>query len=970
MNKLSHAIYIMMYCLMNFTSSSQILSNSSTKIEGKPIIDANAIETWPTLGAKLISDDGNYCLVGIDNEPFGMSTTEVISLHDNWRKRIVSTIKYPQAFFTRDSRKLVLKMEDSLFFLELGSDRQKTLKIKDCQSPSRRWLGYRLADDPSKIFIRDLVTGKEESYEQVINYWFDPSGTKILLLQRNSKDPQSTKELRYVDLEKNLKALIWFVKWSNVDLISTSIKFDKDGDQVVFGIGGKENESSTQQSSQSIWYFKRGMTNAVKWVDFDSLNAKGIKLDPVSIRFSENNKWIIFDSKQIPASQVSGSISNLVKLSIWSYRDIKLQPEQHRLFAIGQYPTSTFAVSTEARKMVEIIAGNENGQMYRFPGDFIVVMDNPDVSYEWKWDHQPSNYVVSLKDGSRRILKKEGRSLSYLSFSPDNKWLVYYDTKQGAYFSFNLETGVILNITRHIPTSFQSEYDGGGAKLPVAEVAGWLSNGQGLFVCDVHDIWLVDPSGKRDPINFTNGLGKKLKLKLRLADGSESQNPRLVFAPGESVLITAFSQDTKYNGFFSKKIGEIGDPQRLCFGPYVYYRTRSQKIFSFGEAGMQPVKSLNANVWIVTRQSATEAPNYYATEDFKTFRPLTDLQPQKKYNWLTSELISWKQLDGTMSQGILYKPENFDPTKKYPVLFNDYEKMSHRLYEFLDPGYSNDNINIPWFVSRGYLVFTPDIHYKIAAESGKTVGEWAYNSVVSAGQYLAKLPFVDAQRMCIQGHSFGGLQTAYIVTHTNLFAAAVEAGGGTDRISAYLSLVPFAFHVDHLDAQGTTERGQGRYGATPWERPDLFLKSSAVMSADKVTTPILIMHNEHDNNVPWRQGIEFYMALRRLSKPSWMLQYDEGGHSVEGKLAVDYTIRMTQYFDHFLKGLPAPKWMTQGIPYAMREIENGYELDPAGNCSPGCKICKQWNEKWKKNSVATMEEIKQFEENDKQYFQQ
>lgn len=351
--------------------------------------------------------------------------------------------------------------------------------------------------------------------------------------------------------------------------------------------------------------------------------------------------------------------------------------------------------------------------------------------------------------------------------------------------------------------------------------------------------------------------------------------------------------------------------------------------------------------WIVTRESATEYPNFYVSKDLRQFTPLTNLQPQRVYNWLTTEVVSWRMYNGQLSTGILYKPENFNPTKKYPVIFNYYEKFSHRCFQFAMPGLTTDNINIPWFVSRGYLVFTPDIQYAVAGlPGGMTISEAAYNAVASAADYLAQRPYVDKNKMAIQGHSFGGHETNGIITQTNLFAAAAEGAGYSDHVSAYLSLT-------NLNEDGITDEWDNkidhfnqRMGATPWERPDLFRKNSPVQNANKVTTPLLIFHNRKDGSVNFRQGVEMYMALRRLGKPCWLLQYDNSGHMLANKKdALDYTIRLTQYFDHYLKGTPAPQWMTMNMLAEYKNKNNLYELDPRGNCGKDCKVCKEWNEK-------------------------
>ncbi len=289
--------------------------------------------------------------------------------------------------------------------------------------------------------------------------------------------------------------------------------------------------------------------------------------------------------------------------------------------------------------------------------------------------------------------------------------------------------------------------------------------------------------------------------------------------------------------------------------------------------------------------------------------------------------------DGRPNQGILYKPENFDPRKKYPIIFYYYEKLSDELHLFSNPASTEGPINIPWFVSRGYLVFTPDISYSLGEP-----GASALNSVVSAAKYLEKFPWLDASKMGLQGHSWGGYETNYIISHTNMFAAAASAAGPSDFVSGYGSLLGSG-----ESAQFFYEIHQMRIGATLGDRPDLYISNSPVFNVNSVTAPLLIMHNKRDVPVPWSQGVEFFTGLRRLNKEVWMLQYDDQGHILYGKAAMDYTIRLTQFFDHYLKGFPAPMWMTKGRPAKLKGVDDRFELDIEGSCGKGCKTCQKKN---------------------------
>jgi dipeptidyl aminopeptidase/acylaminoacyl peptidase len=328
---------------------------------------------------------------------------------------------------------------------------------------------------------------------------------------------------------------------------------------------------------------------------------------------------------------------------------------------------------------------------------------------------------------------------------------------------------------------------------------------------------------------------------------------------------------------------------------------------------MKPIKAINSNVWLIKRESVRDAPNYFLTTDFKVYHRLTNIQPQNDYNWITSELHSWKQIDRSYTQGILYKPEDFNPKKKYPVIIFYYEQFSHRLNQFPNPQLSIGPIDIPWFVSRGYIVFTPDIYFT----PGKN-GYSTYNSVVSAAKYLSTLPFINSSKIGINGHSQGGFETNYLITHSKIFAAALSGAGVSDLVSSALAIDGYGSRL------GPAEN---KMGATLWQRSDLYFENSPILRVEKVSTPLLILHCKDDYAVPWQQSLELFLALRRLQKPVWMLQYDNGGHVLFlQKDKLDYTIRITQFFDHYLKNAGTPKWMRNGLPARMKGTENGYEL--------------------------------------------
>jgi dipeptidyl aminopeptidase/acylaminoacyl peptidase len=326
------------------------------------------------------------------------------------------------------------------------------------------------------------------------------------------------------------------------------------------------------------------------------------------------------------------------------------------------------------------------------------------------------------------------------------------------------------------------------------------------------------------------------------------------------------------------------------------------------------------------KQTPINAPNFFITKDFQDYKQLTDLQPQENYNWLSTKLISFKQLDGTQSQGVLYLPENFDPNKKYPVIISFYWRLSNRLYQYPTPAYIDaPHIydNPAWMVSHGYLVFTPDIYFKKSEWGPSTV-----DAIDGAARYLKTLPYVDSNHLAATGHSNSGRFGYYLLTHSHSFAAMSIGSGntGTDVISLGLSLDYQYNRTSNLEWAEKTAYGAGGLGNL-WENKRKWIDHTAVLQADKATAPLLLFHCKKDGD-DIRAAVELYIAFRRLEKPIWWLQYDKGSHVLHDKNELrDFSIRFAQFFDHYLKGARMPLWMKKGIPFKLKNIVSGYELE-------------------------------------------
>lgn len=869
----------------------------------KPPVGFNECDNWAYVTRPAISNDGKYVMYNVGTSRYHLSDNGkmiVQQVGGSWKKELAGVIN---ASFTADSRTIVANKGDTLCLLKLGGEPAGYItsvqSFKLFSLGKQEYLLARKLPATKELLLKNLNTGKEQTFTGVIDFMVGPGCGKLVIRIGGTKESGGQEQLCVYDLITQKQTEI--AKGFGL----TNYVFNRDESKLAFAA----LQLANKHLEHVFYSYTFGDPAAVKILDNHSAGIDTSMNISQITRFSKDGQRLFFTVEAKPAPPVA---PKGVMVDVWSYLDPKPQsvqliesgpnrfpPLDPEIPAVLNLETQKAIILAEPGDIKDAIS-EENCDDYLFRSR----QEGDGLETKWNKTAVKEFFKTNTKTGERTTI--DLKIAGFNVFSPDGRFVV--GTKPGSNDIFSVEpaTGKTVNMTGNLPVP---KFDAGG-DFPGPKPSEWVQCGAWLMndavlLYDKYDIWQLDLTGTKPAINLTGGYGRKAHIILRLTESPHSG----VLKGTETILLSAFNPATKENGFYNMQLGKSHDPELLTMGPCLYHWD--------GVTFDAPVKAKDANVWVVTRQTASESPNLFVTSDFKTFVPLTDIHPEKNYNWLTSELMSWKDTDGTVMQGILYKPENFDPAKKYPVIFNYYDKMSDRLNEYLRPDLTMDNINIPWYVSHGYLVYTPDIHYKI----GHT-GESVLNSVVGAAKMLMAYPWVDAAHMGIQGHSFGGYETNYLVTHTNMFAAAMAAAGVSDLVSGYNYL---------WDLGGTNqdheENGQGRIGATLWNGRDLYIENSAVLKAYKVTTPLLLMNNILDGAVPYTQGVEMFLSLRRLGKPVWMLQYDGEHHNIVGPMAMkDYTIRMNQFFDHYLKGAAAPTWMLKGIPAAKKGIDSGYEL--------------------------------------------
>ncbi|MCC6929629.1 MAG: S9 family peptidase [Gemmatimonadaceae bacterium] len=589
---------------------------------------------------------------------------------------------------------------------------------------------------------------------------------------------------------------------------------------------------------------------------------------------------------QSPAG-VGGTDDDLPTLVIWHGKgDPRLQSQQQ----VEEQRDKTYSYLAEyrlAEKKFIRLADDELRDVALAPRERYAV-GNDRRAYERRDNidggQRRDLYVIDLATGARTLAVK---SVRYAwQPSPDGTKALFYD--DGNYHVYDFASKMVRNVTQGAPTSFIDSEDDHNVDRPPVQPLGWASDNQHVLLFDNWDVWKVPVKGGA-LVNLT-GNGKKDRIRY---------TRRLVFNPKERgidltrpVYLQTYGEWTKKEGLAVVQPLKAG-AQSLLWDDAKYFVSRAR----------------DAETWIFTRQTVQQFPDYWVSD--KTLaspRRLTDANPQQKdYAWSSgARLVDYVSDKGDTLQGALYLPANYEPGKKYPTVVYIYEKLSQGLHQYAVPNETRA-FNPSIYTSRGYAVLQPDIVYKINDPGMSSV--WC---VVPAVKAAIATGIVDPANVGLHGHSWGGYQSSFLATQTGtLFKSIVTGAPLTDMVSMYASVY---WNTGTAD-MAIFENSQGRFKGSVQENMEAYLRNSPAFHADQVQTKLMILHNEKDGAVDFNQGITWFNHLRELDKDVIMLQYVGENHGLQlPKNQKDYTIRMREYFDHYLKGAPAPDWMVNGVP--------------------------------------------------------
>lgn len=860
-----------------------------------------------------ISDDGRYFFC----------YDKIISTFDFWEKEIIPDIR--NTSFFKDEI-FTFQKQDTLYILKAGtSEISKIPNVKQIQKVAFNGLEYVVylsSLDDKKLHVRSIQSERELfTASDVVDFKISTIGNTLLFKQ--SDENKTSIHCLF------LSDPVWISQFITSKMLGLgAFVFDKAGKQLAFPNVGPN-------AAGEIWYFRKGIDSAQLLVsDATKEFPSGLKLcnDKAVFGFTPSGSNLYFLLENIPDTvKLKGDVPSV---DVWSYNDVLIQAQQltwsssygqvyrpHYLAAINLNQNESNPVLLQHRNQIRcgyfgslpeinnnyvLILQPEGDLAYDYAGEQQGYLM---IDYKWNKATKCNIFLVSLNTGQQILLKKGIKLRSFkqplFKFSPDQKYVVFFDASEGQYFSYEISTGMFRNISNVASTSWiagnPTELSRYYFDIKNRNELCWIGGSQLLVTDHFGDCWKLDLSGKSSPVMLTNYLGKKQHIEFscvsRLMDNMSFKI--------DNKTIFFLAKRGLESGFYSIDASSAGKLNKIVWGKLGFSKL---------------IKATSANIFLLQFENAKSKGWYLSNPQLSTLREIDCPGlgiPIKK------DLIHWKTSDGKRATGLLYKPENFDSTKRYPVILTYYEKEASRnanIYEEYDEkatsGVGSAEPPIQYCLNQGYIVFIIDIDYKIGSAGASVV-----DYIVSGVKYLGNKRFVNPTKIGIIGHSFGGWETNYLITHANLFAAAVSGSGHSDLIAHYGNI--------NNDKQGYPfTENQVRIGVTPWDRPDLFIKNSPIFYADRVTTPVLFMANKNDLRVPYSQSIAFFKALRVQGKRCWLLQYDNAEHVLMKEEDVtDFGIRQMQFFDHYLKGAPAPIWMTRGIPASQKGKKLGYEYD-------------------------------------------
>ncbi|AZZ99652.1 prolyl oligopeptidase family serine peptidase [Pseudoalteromonas sp. R3] len=900
---------------------------SASALAAKPNLEFSDVFDFKYAQGRVLSEDGRF--VALSAKPYrGDSTGQVYDLKTN---RLIASVErgtkaqlnraanwaaftqVPSLLASETSDKKARKeLKRALVLVNTLTGEQRTFNaVKDYQlSDDGRWLAYRqdVKPEPSEqskqsddakipadkkdktypLVIVDLNSDQQHQFEQVGRYALSPAEYGVLMSQHSEDGADN--QIQYFDLARAQASVL--IDEPGVTL--SHVAWHPYSSLVAFTQGNYVNDDTRRRAYQvRLWDAKVDRFTEVAqpqgWYSAKS----------AALSWSEQGERLYFENRPLLAPkpvekkyQDQASLTDLDTimaqsgLKVWHNNDTQIKPREIKTWEETNRDRNYQAVyHLNSQRVAQLSDETARDLTLNREATFLLASnDQPYLEQIMYKGFYADYYAVQVATGARSFIVKEAPNRPTLS--PTGKHAAYFMHDQLWLKDLHAQKETAVSKAVHDALFGDDRHDYPEPN-PGYGFAGWQQDGGTLYAYSKFDIWAFDAK---------TGQGT------RLTQGKEHQTQYRVikldkdfvgFTSDEQVYLSAHNLANKQTHIAKLNLA-----------------TGKLTTLTSGEAKYSLIeKAKQADTLLFTRQSYHEFPDLWQTDStFDKRNKITNLNPQlSTFAWgQKPELVQYQGYNGEQLQGVLIKPANYQPGQKVPVVFYFYRYMSQRMYDFPHM-VLNHRPNLPMFTSNGYAIFLPDIRFEIGYP-----GRSSTQTLVNAAQKLIDLGVADPDKIGLQGHSWAGYQSAFAVTQTDMFKAVVSGAPVSNMTSAYSGIRL----KSGLARQFQYETGQSRIGKPLTEAPELYIENSPVFYADKVKTPILLMFGDKDGAVPWQEGIQYYLALRRHNKDAIFLQYEgEPHHLKQFPNQVDYSIRMKDYFDHYLMGKPAADWIKSGLPY-------------------------------------------------------
>lgn len=840
---------------------------------------------WITYAYDPNEGDANFYIRKIDGDTIysTINASRVSFSNDNqWVAFLVSPPE-KEAEALRKQRKPV---NNAMHLYNLGT--QSVEEIKDVRSFSFADNSSHIAiqkvksdrdaeHDGSDVILKSLSDGTTMNIGNVSSFGFNDNGTLFAYLV--DADGKTGNGVYLLDMS-NMRT--WAIHTGENSYSQLSWNEAGDGMAALFGT---TPEGKVQRENTLIWAtdLMSGMSTKPSLNTFRQAPEGHVISEYSGLRWNEAGTQLFLGIKE-QEDELKKEDELEADVNVWHWKDDVVQTAQEVRAGRDRRDTYSSVFNLGSKRLIQLETDDMTGVRTNDKSKWAVAFH--DIKYRSKRD-QPSGfadvYAVNTETGEESLIVEN--NYHFMEIDPMGRYAIYSTDAQVMVYDF--ETKQTKNISQNSDVDFTNKEFDYPVEKPVYGIDGWSSDGDWMFMNHKYDIYAFSLNSN-EVLNVTQGMGNENEIRFRLTRLDPEAD---TYDVSEPLLLSAYGEWTKKSGYYEVTVGK--KPKELIFVDK-----------SIG----RPTKAKDADVLMYTQQTFVEFPDVWvANTDFKKAQKITNANPQQsEYKWGRRILVDYTDKRGHKLQATLALPADYEEGKKYPMVIYFYEKMSQRHHQYSMPTY-DDRPHMSTYASNGYLVLMPDIVY----DMGKP-GSSALDDVTSAAQEVIDLGYADPERIGLQGHSWGGYESSFIVTQTDMFACVVTGAPLTNLISMHNVVYKRTGNFNGPIIQWS----QGRMGVSPWEDMELYRSQSPIHHAENINTPFMILHGTADGAVDFTQGVEYYQTARRLGKEVIMLVYpDEPHHLRKEANQKDFQIRMKQYFDHYLKDTEAPQWLAEGVEF-------------------------------------------------------